>query len=627
MPEKLASYKVFIASPSGLEDIRESFKDQLQKYNETDAYDRGVNFRPIGWELTLGGVGRPQELINKDIEDCDYFVLVLHDRWGSPPSSDVDSEYSSGTEEEFYVALDCLKNDSNRMKDILVFFRAVNARQLSDPGEQLAKVLEFKKEREQKKDLLYHSFDTQKNFDDFLHRHLAKWVRGHEEENGNIQQSDVSVDASMSPIANVSIETKLREDNGLEKAQSLVQEKRYVEAEIEFSNLITKGNNPEALALYGRFLRKLGQLERAESIVVRALEQSHSESEMQIRAFAMHQLARVFEEQGRFNDSVKQFRKAIALFDLSKDLGGAAKSSRNLAKVLKKMGLLDEAESELEEAIEFYRKAEDESGVAGALGYLGVIKKSRGLFKEAENLHREALKIQENLNNESAIAIALGNLGTAIRLQGDSKNGLDCHIRALEIHKKSGDLKSICREYSNLGTAYRHLGNLEESQKYHSKAMDLCEEIGDNHGIAIQHGCLAQICLKRKDYQEAEKHHLKSLKLSQEMKDSQGESIQLKNLGTVYRLSGELTKALEMLNKGLKIDQDRGFNFGIGKAKEGIGKVAVLQGNFDQAKFFFSQALEQFIASSANESIKEIQSLLQLIKDSRFEEIRSMLSD
>jgi Domain of unknown function (DUF4062) len=74
-------YKVFIASPGGLADERRAFKETVSEYNDCDAVDRRAVFLPVGWELTLPGVGRPQALINQDIETCDYFVLILWDRW------------------------------------------------------------------------------------------------------------------------------------------------------------------------------------------------------------------------------------------------------------------------------------------------------------------------------------------------------------------------------------------------------------------------------------------------------------------------------------------------------------------------------------------------------------------
>ncbi|MBA3311990.1 MAG: DUF4062 domain-containing protein [Planctomycetaceae bacterium] len=80
MPQQLTSYRVFIASPGGLESEREGFREVIQEYNESEAFERGLHVRPIGWEITLGGVGRPQRLINDEIRTCDFFVLLLHDR-------------------------------------------------------------------------------------------------------------------------------------------------------------------------------------------------------------------------------------------------------------------------------------------------------------------------------------------------------------------------------------------------------------------------------------------------------------------------------------------------------------------------------------------------------------------
>jgi hypothetical protein len=84
LPNHLTQYRVFIASPGGLDGERVCFKDKLGKYTALNAEHRGVLFQPVGWEDTLGGVGRPQALINEDLKQCDYAVFVFHDRWGFP---------------------------------------------------------------------------------------------------------------------------------------------------------------------------------------------------------------------------------------------------------------------------------------------------------------------------------------------------------------------------------------------------------------------------------------------------------------------------------------------------------------------------------------------------------------
>ena len=86
MAETITRYKVFIASPGGLKDERKVFRETILDYNaEIDEQQRDLSFKPVGWEETLGGVGRPQSMINEKIIQCDYFILLLWDRWGRPP--------------------------------------------------------------------------------------------------------------------------------------------------------------------------------------------------------------------------------------------------------------------------------------------------------------------------------------------------------------------------------------------------------------------------------------------------------------------------------------------------------------------------------------------------------------
>jgi len=63
----------------------------------------GVKFEALGWEDTLASTGRrSQEVINREIDCCDVFILAMHRRWGqAAPDA---QPYSSYTEEEFHRA-------------------------------------------------------------------------------------------------------------------------------------------------------------------------------------------------------------------------------------------------------------------------------------------------------------------------------------------------------------------------------------------------------------------------------------------------------------------------------------------------------------------------------------------
>jgi hypothetical protein len=143
MASKISCLRVFIASPGGLAEERKAFREEIQDYSEAESIPRGVLFQPVGWEDTLGAVGRPQTIINEDVRDSDYLILLLWNRWGSPPDTR-SSRFTSGTEEEYRIAMECYNSQDFPMRKLVMMFKSVDPQQLTDPGPQLQKVLEFR---------------------------------------------------------------------------------------------------------------------------------------------------------------------------------------------------------------------------------------------------------------------------------------------------------------------------------------------------------------------------------------------------------------------------------------------------------------------------------------------------
>src|SRR3546814_7948042 len=97
-------------------------------------------------------------------------------------SSDLsdDGPFASGTEEEFNVAMTCLRSNDHAMEDVVVQFKSIEPGQLSDPGPQLRKVLEFKQKLEASRELLFGTFEAEADFAESLRMKLADWVWNHE---------------------------------------------------------------------------------------------------------------------------------------------------------------------------------------------------------------------------------------------------------------------------------------------------------------------------------------------------------------------------------------------------------------------------------------------------------------
>ena len=176
MPTTVVKYRIFIASPSGLDEIRRSFRDLLDEYSRTESLPRGVLFEAVGWEATLPGIGRPQALINDEIRTCDRAVFVFRDRWGSPPGEG--SGYTSGCEEEWELCNSLV--GSGDMQSVQLFFLRVTDAQLKDPGDQLKALLAFRQKILDGRRHLMKELKLDAEFLAELRAALAHWLRQHE---------------------------------------------------------------------------------------------------------------------------------------------------------------------------------------------------------------------------------------------------------------------------------------------------------------------------------------------------------------------------------------------------------------------------------------------------------------
>jgi hypothetical protein len=176
------TYNIFISSPNGLEEERAAFLEEIRIYNKTDANHRGIHFYPVDWNDITPTYGRAQDEINRELYHCEEYVLILWDRFGTPTKKNGKSIYDSGSEEEFYEALKCKKNDEYPMDDIVVLFKKIEEGKAANPDEQCQKVKDFKERICEMDILFYQEFDSLEKFKEWIRAVHAKITRKLEKE-------------------------------------------------------------------------------------------------------------------------------------------------------------------------------------------------------------------------------------------------------------------------------------------------------------------------------------------------------------------------------------------------------------------------------------------------------------
>ncbi|SFR99473.1 Tetratricopeptide repeat-containing protein [Agrococcus baldri] len=474
MPIELQGRQVFIASPSGLDPERDAVRQALRIFNRSDAMREGVIFIDRGWEETPPGVGRAQTLINRLIEPCDFMLVVLGERWGTPPG---ESKFSSGTEEEFYYALDLLAAVNSDMRDIHVYFRTIAPELLRDPGDELKKVLAFKQRLQESQKILYSTFDTDENLALRVHRSLREW-------SGTLSaRSPMVIDmpGSFADFERASVDP-------LEAALEAETQGATVRAEILFAQAAEDGD-PAALVASARFARRRGLLEDAteqnkHAVAALSARRDRSSDEDSALVSAMANIGVIARSQGDIERSIAALEEAIRLaesspHDVTEQLTYALD---NLGHSLAHISHLDEARAAYERAGDARRIAGDPRHALMTSLHLGwlALKNSQPEIAAA-NFESAAAELEDD---PVEMARCLSGWGDALVQVGRADEAVEKLDRSLEINKELGNSNGISIASGLLARAYANLGDGDAEQAAIEETIRQSERSGSAIGRA-----------------------------------------------------------------------------------------------------------------------------------------------
>jgi len=190
MPEIVTKYKVFIASPSDLDDERQSIDEVIRELNLSFGQKNSLVIEALKWETHSAPAisnNHVQEIINKDIgDDYDLFIGLMWLRFGTPTFN-----AGSGTEEEFNNAYDRFTN-SNKSVQILFYFKNKLPQSLLDinPSE-LEKINKFKAKLGEE-NVLYWNYNTIEELQSFLRLHIPRRINSLKEINDQGEKAEIA---------------------------------------------------------------------------------------------------------------------------------------------------------------------------------------------------------------------------------------------------------------------------------------------------------------------------------------------------------------------------------------------------------------------------------------------------
>ncbi|SEO08593.1 hypothetical protein SAMN05192574_105249 [Mucilaginibacter gossypiicola] len=181
MQENIIEVRVFISCPGDVTEEKDMVRAIIDSINNTlFITNSSIRFKALDWRDIVAKMdGRAQEQINEVFSDYDIYLGMLWMRFGTPTGAinpDTNTEYQSGTEEEFRLAL--LKYRNGQQINMYLFFKEPKASGTLSETKQHMRVLEFYEEVKSLGWILRIPNKQQSiDFNNKVHSILYEWVR------------------------------------------------------------------------------------------------------------------------------------------------------------------------------------------------------------------------------------------------------------------------------------------------------------------------------------------------------------------------------------------------------------------------------------------------------------------
>lgn len=321
----------------------------------------------------------------------------------------------------------------------------------------------------------------------------------------------------------------------------------------------------ELYEMLGEICRKLGQFDRAEELLGRAMarrrEMPGSEPEL-ARILVAQGLLRL--EQARLDEAGRLVREGLALAERSLTAGhpDIAAALDALGRVLEEKGDYDGAIKVLQRAVEM-RTGQDggDGALAGSQYELANVYFYAGRYKESEALNRQVLELNRRTfgPKHPKVAEALINLGAIQHDLGNYVEAERLHREALAINRAFHG-ENHFRTASNLTMVARALvfqKRLDEAAGLLRQAAEIQERVfGANHPrVASAVNELGNIAIQRGQYDEAKAAYGRMLEIYQAVHPGRHYLIgtALSNLGSAYMASKEDERAERLFQQAIEM--------------------------------------------------------------------------
>lgn len=311
----------------------------------------------------------------------------------------------------------------------------------------------------------------------------------------------------------------------------------------------------------------------------------------------------------------RDFNRVTSYLNTAQNIIATTKQQYNSdiqqAEILQQFGLVARKRANYAEAVRNYYKAlpifekyNDSIGLASSYHNIGSVLNYQEEYEKAKNSFRKAIIINTKLQRAKSIGHNYNMLSRAYKTVKEYDSLIYFLNKATEYYKLADYEEGIYQVMANTSNAYVKKKRYNEALELQLKNLDYVTRIQKKASIATSNYNLAKIYIELKDYDKALFHVNESMRLGKEEKMGRRYAMSYKRRSLIHNIRKDYYKALEDYRRYAKV-YDSIFN--ISKAKE-IREIE-LNHSFEKERVMdsiqFAQEKEVLLLKTENESLQK----------------------
>jgi tetratricopeptide (TPR) repeat protein len=366
------------------------------------------------------------------------------------------------------------------------------------------------------------------------------------------------------------------------------------------------GTPPDLATVAGRLWRGLvfaeasrrlraGQLDDAEDTyqsVLHAIQQYPAMPDYRLAvANTHHQLGRICQERGQWDQAESWYRQALVVFEEMGDRGRMGACFHQLGNVAYLRGALEDAEAWYRRSRALDEQLGDRPGMVNSYHQQSLLAQRQGRWSEAETLAQRSLTIAKELGDRPGIARSYHQLGALAYGRGLLEQAESWYRHCLVVEEELGDRSGIAGTFHDLGVVAHEQRHWDEAEAWYLQSLAFSEQLGDRHRMASSYHQLGILATNREQWTQAETRFRQALALGEELGDQTGLAGTYHQIGVLAYLQQRWDEAEAGYMRSLALNEQLGDSIGMSRTYHQLGMLAHRREQWTQAEAWYHQAL------------------------------------